>query len=415
MRRTESGGNESEHLLTDRERHRADILVSIPALDQGFRAALDAALDATLVVDPEGRIVLANQLAFTSFGYEASEILGASVDMLVPDRLRTSHAAHRAAFNEEPRRREMGEGLALHGRRKDGSEFPVEVSLSPILLAEGLHTVCAVRDVTERLRSDAAVVRLNAELDRRVQERTAQLESANRELEAFTYTVSHDLRAPLRAMEGFSRILLEEYAPKLDQDAKHYLERVRAGALRMGQLVDDLLAFTRIGRQPLSVTPIRPALIVSRVLQDFQAEIEARKVTVAVEDLPACHADPILLQQVYANLIGNALKFTRGRSDALVTVGCHNGHSAEIEAIDDRNHVYFVRDNGVGFEMAYVDKLFGVFQRLHAAADYEGTGVGLAIVHRIVTRMGGRIWAAGAVDEGATISFTLPPAEEVTA
>lgn len=232
----------------------------------------------------------------------------------------------------------------------------------------------------------------------RVESLAAELASANRELEAFSYSVSHDLRAPLRAMDGFSRILLEEYADGLPDDARRYLRLVRDNAGQMARLIDDLLTFSRLSRQELVRRPVDPAAIARQVVQDLAAMSAGRRVDVRIAELPSTQADPSLLRQVYANLLGNALKFTRERDTAVIEVGAmeHDGET-----------VYTVRDNGVGFDMRYSDKLFGVFQRLHRAEEYEGTGVGLAIVQRIVHRHGGRVWGESAPGQGATFFFTL--------
>jgi len=235
-------------------------------------------------------------------------------------------------------------------------------------------------------------------LEQRVAERTAELEDANRELEAFSYSVSHDLRAPLRAVDGFSRILLEDHAAGLDGDARRYLDLVRSSTQQMGRLIDDLLAFSRISRQELVRHPIQPASLARQALEQLEPERAGRSVEVEIEELPEAKGDPALVRQVYVNLLANALKFTRQRSPARIVVGSRT---------ENGETVYFVRDNGVGFDMAYVGKLFGVFQRLHRSEEYEGTGVGLAIVQRIVHRHGGSAWAEGAVDQGATFSFTL--------
>jgi light-regulated signal transduction histidine kinase (bacteriophytochrome) len=217
-------------------------------------------------------------------------------------------------------------------------------------------------------------------------------------LAAFSYSIAHDLRAPLRAMNSFSRILLEDYAPQLDAEAQSYLQRVSANALRMGRLIDDLLAFGQLSHKPLRKRLIAPVDLVREVIEDLRPEYAHRQVELVLRDLPACQADPTLLKQVWANLVGNALKFTRGRPVARIEVGSH-------EQAGER--VYFVRDNGVGFEMQYADKLFGVFQRLHSAEAYEGTGVGLALTQRIVHRHGGRSWTEAEPDQGATFFFTL--------
>ena len=254
------------------------------------------------------------------------------------------------------------------------------------------------RELDERHRVELEVRRLNEELERRVHERTLELATANGELEAFSYSVAHDLRAPLRAMDGFSRILAEEWAPTLAPDAQRLIGRVRANATQMGALVDDLLNFSRLGRQALKRGPVAPDALVREAMVVLHAETEDRRVELSVGPLPACRADRSLLKQVFVNLLENALKFTRKRDVARLEVG---GLTVGGEC------AYFVRDNGVGFDMRYAGKLFGVFQRQHRMEEYEGTGVGLAIVQRIVHRHGGRVWAEAAVDAGATIFFTL--------
>jgi len=258
-----------------------------------------------------------------------------------------------------------------------------------------------VMEITERRRAEEERQHAREELERRVVERTAQLEAANEELEAFSYSVSHDLRAPLRAIDGFTRILLEDHGARLDPRAHHYLERVSASARNMGVLIDDLLAFSRLSREPLKKQRVAPSDIARRALDALQAERRGRAVEVTIEDMPSCTGDPQLLVQVFVNLLSNALKFTRTRKLAHVRVGCERR---------DGEVVYFVRDDGVGFSMDHASTLFGVFQRLHRADEYEGTGVGLAIVQRIVRRHGGRVWVEAEKGKGATFYFTLGPA-----
>lgn len=230
-----------------------------------------------------------------------------------------------------------------------------------------------------------------------------QLQAANKELEAFSYSVSHDLRAPLRAVDGFSRILLEDHTASLSGDARHYLDLVRNSTQHMGHLIDDLLAFSRLSHQELTRRTIQPASLARQALEQLESERTGRSVEIEIDEMPEGNADPNLLRQVYVNLLSNALKFTRKRGQAHIHIGSRtlNGKL-----------VFFVQDNGVGFDMAYVGKLFGVFQRLHRSEEYEGTGVGLAIVQRIIHRHGGRAWAEGAVDQGATVFFTLPEGNE---
>jgi len=238
----------------------------------------------------------------------------------------------------------------------------------------------------------------NAVLERRVRERTAELEAANQELEAFSYSVSHDLRAPLRAVDGFSQAVLDDYATQLPGDCVRYLRRIRAGAQNMGNLIDDLLTLSRLSRAPLNKREVDTKNLVRSALEDLQAQPSARPVDVRFGELPPCRCDPALLKQVWINLLSNALKYTQNKESPVVEIGCDR---------QPEGNVFFVRDNGAGFDMRYVNKLFGVFQRLHRAEDYEGTGVGLAIVRRIVDRHGGRVWAEAEVDQGAAFYFTL--------
>jgi light-regulated signal transduction histidine kinase (bacteriophytochrome) len=241
------------------------------------------------------------------------------------------------------------------------------------------------------------IAAINADLERQAGKLTAA-NAANKELEAFSYSVSHDLRAPLRAIDGFSRILLEEYVPDLPPEAQCYLGLVRQNADQMGQLIDDLLQFSRLSRKAFNQQEVRPAELVREVLADLKPEIKQRQVEFTIGDLPPCQADPALLRQVFANLLANSLKFTRLRPVAQIEVG-------HLE--QDGMPTYFMKDNGVGFDMRYADKLFGVFQRLHRAEDYEGTGVGLATVQRVIQRHGGTIWADSTINQGTTFYFTV--------
>jgi len=253
-------------------------------------------------------------------------------------------------------------------------------------------------DVDELKRAQDEISALNAELEARVHRRTAELQAANRELEAFSYSVSHDLRAPLRAINGFAGIVLEDFAPQLPAECRDLLERMRKGGLRMGELIDDLLAFARLSRQPLNRQTIDVAQLVGDVLAELHLNDGGRQVETYIGQLPPCQGDRALLKQVWTNLLSNAAKYSRVRTPAVIDIGVetHNGECA-----------YFVRDNGVGFDMQYSHKLFGVFQRLHRSEDFEGTGVGLAIVQRIIHRHGGRAWATSQVNRGATFYFTL--------
>jgi light-regulated signal transduction histidine kinase (bacteriophytochrome) len=239
-----------------------------------------------------------------------------------------------------------------------------------------------------------------------LERRALQLEATNKELEAFSYSVSHDLRAPLRALDGLSQILVEDYAAVLPEEANHFLRRVRLSAQKMDQLISDLLLFSQMGRHPLKKVRTSIDEIISQALEEFQGDLEDRSVEIIHSELIDCWADPALLKQVYINLLANAIKFTRNREHTKIELGCLKSNGAKNET------VYFVKDNGVGFDMQEAEKLFGVFQRLHRDEDFEGTGVGLATVQRIIHRHGGRTWAEAEVDRGATFYFTLPNGEE---
>ncbi len=239
---------------------------------------------------------------------------------------------------------------------------------------------------------------LNQYLEDKVKARTQQLRVANQELEAFSYSVSHDLRAPLRAMNGFSNILMEEYREALPEEAQHYLDLIGNNSNKMSELINGLLLFSRTGKQALKISKVSCMGMVKQILADLRSEQVGSEIEIKLGRLPACQADPTLLKQVWVNLLYNAFKFTKWKDNARVEISSKkiNGET-----------VYFVKDNGVGFDMSYVDKLFGVFQRLHSEAEFEGTGVGLAIVQRIITRHGGKIWAEAEVDNGAAFYFTV--------
>ena len=380
--------------ITERKRAEEQLRSSFKEI-----ADLKSALDEHAIVaitDPSGRITYVNDKFCAISKYSREELLG------------QDHRIINSGHHPKELIKELWTTIAhgkvwkgeLKNRAKDGSYYWVDTTIMPFLNESGKpYQYVAIRaDITERKRAEEEIQQLNADLEKRVSLRTAELEAANQELAAFSYSISHDLRAPLRAMGGFARILEKELLGEIPDDARHAMERIRVNAAKMGDLVDGLLDFASLGRRPLAKRKISPAAVARGIFEELRTETEGRNVAIDIAELPQCEADPTLLKQVFANLLSNAVKYTRGRDPAVIKVG-NSQQGAET--------VYFVQDNGAGFDMKYAGKLFQVFQRLHRADQFEGTGVGLAIVHRIIQRHGGRIWAESQLDRGTTFHFTI--------
>ena len=341
--------------------------------------------DAVISFTQDSRILTWNKGAEKLLGWTEAQTVGQPKWLFVPhERLQESTALIESVVREQ-----AAQHIETQRLRRDGSLMDVSITISPVLLKGRLLGVCeTIRDITARKRAEQALI------------------EANKELEAFSYTVSHDLRAPLRSINGFVKILIEDHGPALNEEARRCLGIIHSGAHRMGELIDDLLTFSRLSRSPMDLCPIDPKDIITEAWFDLRQDREGRKVEFIVNDLPRCRGDRRLLKQVWVNLLSNALKYTRPRDPARIEIGW-SGEGRPSEDRPSKDVVYWIRDNGVGFDQRYVHKLFGVFQRLHRAEDFEGTGVGLAIVQRIAKRHGGRVWAEGRVDGGATISMTL--------
>jgi PAS domain S-box-containing protein len=374
-----------------------------------LRSVLDSMAEGLVVADEQGKFLIWNPAA--------ERILGQGVTALPPE----EWSAHYQLFQadmvtplpsgktplEQAIRGESStqEIFVRNPRQREG--VWIETSGGPLKDESGTSHggVVAFRDITQKKTAEQQIQQLNEELEQRVLRRTAQLEVANKELEAFSYSVSHDLRAPLRHIAGFSRILEEEFGPMLPADAQRHLQRIQEGTHRMGVLIDELLSLARVGRQALRIEVINLGEVVREIIDLLSPETTGRQVEWKIADLPFVECDRGLIKQVFQNLISNALKYSRKRAKAEIEIGQIGNHGETV---------IFVRDNGVGFNMKYADKLFGVFQRLHRSEDFEGTGVGLATAHRIVTKHGGRIWPEAEIDKGTTFYFTFGAAVAAT-
>ncbi|KAF0218345.1 MAG: multi-sensor signal transduction histidine [Geobacteraceae bacterium] len=357
--------------------------------------------DGVITTDNAGRVVLLNDISEKLTGWSQEEAAGRPLEEVFHI---INEITRELCVNPVEKVLQTGAIVELANHTalisKDGRELVIADSGAPICDRDGtiIGVVLVFRDITERVQTEKEILRLNTELEQRVVERTAQLELALQHAESFSYTISHDLRAPLRAIDGYANIILEDHGTAIPAPAQEILQQISRNIRQMGRLIDALLAFSRFSLLSLIRQPVNSAGIVQEVLADLKNELANRRVDIHVADLPVCQADPVLLRQVFHNLIANAFKYTRQRPLARIEIGAKD--------VAGRT-TYYVRDNGVGFDMKYVSKLFGVFQRLHRPEEFEGTGVGLAIVQNIVHRHGGTVWAEGKEDQGATFYFTI--------
>jgi PAS domain S-box-containing protein len=405
-------------------------------IPMGRNAVIETMAEAVIVLDAQDRIVDLNPVALEIIGRQATEIIGQPASLalsrwadLVERYQDVEEASTELVIDEgETKRyfdlnllplrdrdnRLMGRLIVIHdittlkqaeeALRNARNELEQKVEERTRELEQANRDL--VQEMTERKRAEEEIRKLNVELEHRVRERTEQLNATNKELEAFAYSVSHDLRAPLRSMDGFSNIVMEDYADKMDAQGKDYLQRIRSASQTMGRLIDDLLGLSRISRSEMNLEKVDLSFMAQGIVDGLQAQEPERNVELCIAPGLTADGDARLLRIVMDNLLRNAWKFTGKRTDARIEVGLLDKAAAE-KAGYGRESVYFVRDNGAGFDMSYVDKLFGPFQRLHTTAEFEGTGIGLATVQRIINRHGGAVWAEGEQDRGAIFYFTL--------
>ncbi|MFA6209786.1 MAG: ATP-binding protein [Candidatus Obscuribacterales bacterium] len=355
--------------------------------EERLRLIVEAAPSGMIMVDEIGRVVLVNSQIERMFGYSREELLGQSIDMLVPAAVRDKHPCHRAQFFADPKARAMGVGRDLYGQRKNGSELPVEIGLNPLMTNGERFVLASIVDITERKHSEAIL-----------QEKLLELQRSNEDLQQFAYVCSHDLQEPLRVISNYTQLLARRYSDQLDQDAKEFIEFTVDATKRMQELINDLLLYSRVDTKGKEFVSTDCNQIVAMAMANLKVAIDESGAQVHYSQLPAVEADGSQILQVFQNLIGNAIKF-RSKDAPVVTI------SAEETP---KSWTFSVKDNGQGFDMKYGDRIFVIFQRLHTKEMYPGSGIGLAVCKKIVERHGGAIWVESEPGKGTTFRFTMP-------
>jgi PAS domain S-box-containing protein len=357
-----------------------------------YRGLLEAAPDAMVVVNQAGEIVLLNLQAETQFGYRRDELLGQKVKNIIPEGFAERIIADGTRSAAEALAQQIGAGIELVGRRKDGSEFPIEIMLSPLESAEGTLVTAAIRDITERKESDEHLAKTVEELKR-----------SNDDLQQFAYVSSHDLQEPLRMVSSYTQLLAKRYKGRLDSDADEFITFAVDGCNRMQGLIQDLLAYSRAGTNERKLREVPSENALQKALINLRAAIKQSGAVVTHDALPAVTTDETQLTQVFQNLVGNAIKYRRAEEPRVHVSAARN---------DCNEWTFSVRDNGLGIDSQYFERIFVLFQRLHGRDEFEGTGIGLAVCKRIVERMGGKIWVESQPEKGSTFYFALPDIEE---
>ncbi|MES2286255.1 MAG: PAS domain S-box protein [Bacteroidota bacterium] len=377
-------------------------LQNVEISEKKFQSLIQNAPDAIITIDEAGIITNWNLQAEKMFGWKEIDAIGKTLsETIIPEKFQKVVEKALNFFLITGEGAVLNKPIELYGLRKDFAEFPIELKISFSKINNKPLFIGFVRDITERKKGEEKIYRLNKELEQKVQE----LEISNKEMESFSYSVSHDLRAPVRAISGFAKMLEKKYVPKFDEEGKDLLNTIAGESARMGQLIDDLLTFSRLGKKEIQKTKVDMTALAKEVVDELLKLGEQKyKAKITVNILLPAYCDRVLIRQVLVNLISNSLKYSFPKPAPFIEIGSFS---------EENFLVYYVKDSGVGFDMKFYDKLFGVFQRLHDPEQFTGTGIGLSIVKRIIIRHGGRVWAEGKIDEGATFYFSLPKVSEV--